>query len=288
MSVQCVERPTLRRSVTVATVVVLIDLLRTPTNELDIGDALKKNEEVNKALEKMKQIAHVSHSARGSVRVIEQLLSELEEKRSGKVPSPVDTESVHSAANGLHRAVKKLITDQNNASNSSNNSAPTWSSGRSVTSDTDKNENPNARNNAEGGGAFANEHANNNGGGNGGAVPGMNGPPAYGQFANLFDWDANASAAGFGSFPMEVSGATTMGMGAHMPVNFDNIELENMLASFMPSRAPSPVAGNRTEFTSRLANYNGEASEPSPVWPQGGRGDFSNPAAGNPYTGWMG
>lgn len=57
-----------------AAVVVLIDLLRTPTNELETGEAVVKRTEVIKAVDRISQIADMSHSARGSVKVITQLL----------------------------------------------------------------------------------------------------------------------------------------------------------------------------------------------------------------------
>jgi hypothetical protein len=56
--------------------VVLIDLLRIPAPELDHGEALIKRQEVSKALAQIIQIAHVSHPAKGAVRVITQLLCE--------------------------------------------------------------------------------------------------------------------------------------------------------------------------------------------------------------------
>lgn len=59
---------------TVAAVVVLIDLLRTPINELETGEAVIKRTEVVKAVDRISQIADMSHSARGSVKVITQLL----------------------------------------------------------------------------------------------------------------------------------------------------------------------------------------------------------------------
>lgn len=61
-------------TVTVAAVVVLIDLLRTPSADLETGDALIKRKEVTKAVAQISQIADMSHSAKGSVRVINQLL----------------------------------------------------------------------------------------------------------------------------------------------------------------------------------------------------------------------
>lgn len=62
--------------VTVAAVVVLIDLLRVPLPQMDVQTAMAKENEVLKALAQLEQIADISHPAKGAVRVITQLLGE--------------------------------------------------------------------------------------------------------------------------------------------------------------------------------------------------------------------
>lgn len=71
----------------------LIDLLRTPSGDLETGDALIKRKEVTKAVAQISQIADMSHSAKGSVRVINQLLGEsLSRSRSVNNVSRAETE----------------------------------------------------------------------------------------------------------------------------------------------------------------------------------------------------
>jgi hypothetical protein len=290
-------------AVTVAAVVVLIDLLRTPIPELETGEALNKRTEVIKAVDRITQIADMSHSAKGSVRVINQLLgktsvhgkveqqvltrfipdaAELEEKRAGILASPLaapDASGMTSAANGLHRVVKKLTTD---ASTQPSTTSPigAYSSTASLPCITSPHQpiqplqptqpivyrpshipEPTVRDDR--------------------AAMDL----AYGNLGSLFDWDSSQSPH-YGSFPMEVSGATNLGMNPHMSVNFDNIELENMLASFMPSRPPSPHQPVNSEITNRTNDFNGDPNHA--LWPSVERAqDMPNPF-GTPYNGWMG
>lgn len=200
-------------------------------------------------------------------------LAELDEKQAGNISSPLETRDsveVMTAANGLHRAVKKLINDAN--TKPSNGSSNTGSSGPSVTS-------PGLQPDGSGintkmAADYSDERSRF--------------PSGYGSLNTLFEWDANAS--GFSAFPMEVSHAGQTGLNSQTPINFDNVELENMLASFMPSRAPSPSptnapSGPGPDFTNRLNEYNDDPAHA--VWPNLERNlEVNN--YGYPYNGWMG
>ena len=202
--------------------------------------------------------------------------AELEEKRTGAITSPMDgpdVSGVTNATTGLHRVVKKLIIDASSKV-SPTSTADIPGSGTSQISM---------------------------------ASPGTPLQPtsfrkpyvpeptvrddraamdlAYGNLGDLFDWDASQTPR-YGGFPMEISGATNLGMNQNMTVNFDNIELENMLASFMPSRPPSPHQTANPEFSTRLNEYNGDPAHA--VWPSVERPHDMPNAFGTPYNGWMG
>ncbi|KAL7410872.1 hypothetical protein BDY24DRAFT_397888 [Mrakia frigida] len=99
----------------VSTVVLLIDLLYTPRDQL----WEEKLNEVKQALAYLKQIERTSSPARGTIKVIEALLIEVESRPVGAVPAPrkrglsIDTASSTSEhegnANGLQRAVRRLV-----------------------------------------------------------------------------------------------------------------------------------------------------------------------------------
>lgn len=203
-------------------------------------------------------------------------VAELEEKRAGIEPSPMeiqDSSGVMSAAHGLHRVVKKLTTDvQTNTPPTAPQPFPSNASQPSITSpDVSMQMN------------FHNSYVHEPTVHDDRAAMDL----AYGNLGNLFEWDSQTPR--FGAFPMEVSGATNLGMNPQMgTVNFDNMELENMLASFMPSRPPSPhqqqVVG--PDFSSRLTDYNGDPAHA--VWPSVDRAHEMPNSFGTPYNGWMG
>lgn len=97
---------------------------------------------------------------------------------------------------------------------------------------------------------------------------------AQAGFGNLFDWNYNGS--GFAEFEQ---GAAGTGMTPNAaPYDMD---LESMLAAFMPSRAPSP--------SSQLAKENNANTAPdATMWSQlASNYDYGGPV-GNAYSGWMG
>ena len=202
--------------------------------------------------------------------------AELEEKRAGIVPSPMemqDSSGIINAANGLHRVVKKLTTDvQTKTSPTAGQAFPSNASQPSLTS-------PDVPMQM----AFTSNYV---------PEPTVHDDRAamdlaYGNLGNLFEWDSQTPR--FGTFPMEVSGATNLGMNPQMSVNFDNVELENMLASFMPSRPPSPHQHHQVvgpDFSSRLTDYNGDPNHA--VWPSVDRAHDMPNQFGTPYNGWMG
>lgn len=86
-------------------------------------------------------------------------------------------------------------------------------------------------------------------------------------------------------FPMEISYGANAGVassGQHP--NYENDELESMLASYLPSRPHSP-----DDLLARLNSHPGDNSQ---IWqgnPPPGASDFSFDlnALANPYRGWM-
>lgn len=190
--------------------------------------------------------------------------------------SPIDMQDssgAMSAANGLHRVVKKLTTDVQTKTSPSS-AAQAFPSNASQFSMTSPDAPPQL--------SFPTNYV---------PEPTVHDDRAamdlaYGNLGNLFEWDSQTPR--FGAFPMEVSGATNLGMNPQMSVNFDNVELENMLASFMPSRPPSPhqhqVVG--PDFTNRLNDYNGDPNHA--VWPSVDRSQDMPNQFGTPYNGWMG
>lgn len=98
-------------------------------------------------------------------------------------------------------------------------------------------------------------------------------------YGNLFDWDPNM-APSFAGFPMEGTSGNNTGLTPLQNNNYDNIDLESMLASFMPSRAPSPTPQNARENAASL--------DADALWPQVGANFDYGGGATNPYSGWMG
>ncbi|KAJ9100658.1 hypothetical protein QFC21_003703 [Naganishia friedmannii] len=266
--------------VTIAAVVILIDLLRASPEEMASEDCKAEHSEVLAALARMEQITTMSHPARGSVKVIKQLLHELEEKQQGKTilgKRKAEDDGWPASAGGLQRAVKKLITDNSDSPPSSANLA-TQTLPASLTS-----ESPTI------GTSGRNRDQSS-------LFPGArdkdgNYEASYAdQLHNILPPDLSANS--FQQyFPMEISYGANVGVAStgQFP-NYENAELESMLASYLPSRPHSP-----DDLLARLNHQTGlgDQQQQNNMW-QGNPSSSGAPdlnfdlnALSNPYRGWM-
>ena len=167
------------------------------------------------------------------------------------------------SAGGLQRAVKKLITDNGDSPSSSVHLAPPHAATSVSSGSPELAVNGKARGNREddvGNGMSYSEQLHH-------VLPNDFSNSAFQQY-----------------FPMEISYGANAGVastGQHP--NYENAELESMLASYLPSRPHSP--------DDLLARLHPADSGPN-MWqgnPSAGAPDFSFDlnALANPYRGWM-
>ncbi|KAJ9094899.1 hypothetical protein QFC19_007755 [Naganishia cerealis] len=240
-------------------------------------DCKAKHSEVLAALARMEQITTMSHPARGSVKVIRQLLHELEEKQQGKAilgKRKAEDDGWPASAGGLQRAVKKLITDNGDSPTSSVNlvcqNTATSTSGSPKVSTTGQSKDQSGLSSGS-----RDKDANY-------------GTSYEAQLHNILPPDLSTNA--FQQyFPMEISYGANAGVASsgQFP-NYENAELESMLASYLPSRPHSP-----DDLLARLNNQSGVGDHQQNMW-QGNPSSSGAPdlnfdlnALANPYRGWM-
>lgn len=282
--------------VTVAAVVVMIDLLRTPASDLENEESRAKQTEVTKALAQIRQVEHISHPARGAIKVIEQLTAELEEKRVGR-PAMTGKRKADGEPNagedgsGLQRAVKKLILEKHASSPTSTSGpqrTPSVSSAQAVSPSILRSNLPSTT-----------QSSNSN--------------PVFdetAQFLGMFEGQSSNSSSSRPDsdlFPMHVSTAGMVGAAnsgvmsmlggagaggpggssgpASVPSQSQNdIDFESMLAMYMPSTdIYNPTATNADE-----PNLTGATSTNNLVFDSQGNIDFGFSGGMNPYRGWIG
>jgi hypothetical protein len=196
---------------------------------------------------------------------------ELEEKQQGKSilgKRKAEDDGWPESAAGLQRAVKKLITDHGDSPTSSSNLAA-----------------PNAANSVSSGSPGVNTNGKDLSSSHRTRDDIPNPAMSYSdQLHHVLPSDMSNPA--FNQyFPMEISYGANAGVassGQHP--NYENDELESMLASYLPSRPHSP--------DDLLARLNGHSGDNQQVWqgnPTPGAPDFSFDlnALANPYRGWM-
>lgn len=265
--------------VTIAAVVILIDLLRASPEEMASDEYKAEHSEVLAALARMEQITTMSHPARGSVKVIKQLLHELEEKQQGKTilgKRKAEDDGWPASAGGLQRAVKKLITD-NNDSPPSSASLAIQTLPASLPSESPKI-------------STSGPHKDQPSPYPGPRNKEANYETSYAdQLHNILPPDLSANS--FQQyFPMEISYGANVGVASagHFP-NYENAELESMLASYLPSRPHSP-----DDLLARLNHQTGIGDHQQQNMWQGNPSSSGAPDLGfdlnalsNPYRGWM-